>query len=76
MERNVGNTDRIVRIGLGALALLGAAVLAGGIVDVGGALGGVVAPLLLGVVGVVLVVTGYTQTCPAYGLLGVRTLRR
>mgnify|MGYP000592674284 CR=1 FL=1 len=31
--------------------------------------------LFMTLVGLVLLVTGYTQTCPAYSLLGIRTLR-
>lgn len=76
MERNVGSTDRIVRMGVGLLVLVGAAVLASGIVGVSGTVTTVAVPAVLAVVGLVLVVTGYTQSCPAYQLIGMRTLKR
>ncbi|WP_440990880.1 YgaP family membrane protein [Haloarchaeobius baliensis] len=77
MERNVGSTDRLVRLGLGAVLLVVAIVVGLGVVGVGsGTVATVGAPLVLGVVGLVLLVTGYTRTCPAYSLLGIRTLRR
>ncbi|MCT9095996.1 DUF2892 domain-containing protein [Haloarchaeobius sp. HME9146] len=77
MERNVGSTDRLVRLALGAVLLVAAAVVAAGVVSLGsGTVATVVAPLLLAVVGLVMLVTGYTQSCPAYGLIGMRTLRR
>ncbi|WP_257299039.1 DUF2892 domain-containing protein [Haloarchaeobius sp. FL176] len=76
MELNVGSTDRIVRLVLGAVMLVAAVVVGAGILSVGsGTVATVGAPLVLGVVGLVLLVTGYTQTCPAYSLLGIRTLR-
>lgn len=71
MERNVGETDRLARIALGAIA--GFASL--------GILGGVVAArkvvaLVLGALAVVLLATGFTGTCGAYSLLGVNTRKR
>jgi hypothetical protein len=71
MERNVGDTDRLARIVLGAV--LGLASLA----ILGDALGGVPAILspVLGVVALVLLVTGATSTCGLYSLLGVNTAR-
>ena len=75
MERNVGSSDRIVRMLVGVVALVSAVALFAGVGGVSGSVGTVVAPLILAVVGAVLVVTGYTQTCPAYSLLGFRTLR-
>ncbi len=77
MERNVGSTDRLVRLALGAVLLVAAAVVAAGVVSLGsGTVATVVVPLLLAVVGLVMLVTGYTQSCPAYALVGMRTLRR
>jgi hypothetical protein len=75
MERNVGSSDRIVRMLVGVLAIVGAIALFGGVGGVSGTVGTVVAPLVLAFVGAVLVVTGYTQSCPAYSLLGFRTLK-
>ncbi|WP_256298532.1 YgaP family membrane protein [Haloarchaeobius salinus] len=77
MELNVGSTDRLVRLGLGSVLLVVAIVVGSGVVSVGnGTVATVGAPLVLAIVGLVLLVTGYTRTCPAYSLLGVRTLRR
>jgi hypothetical protein len=77
MELNVGSTDRLVRLDLGAVLLVVAIVVGLGVGGVGsGTLATVGVPLVLAVVGLVLLVTGYTQTCPAYSLLGIRTLRR
>ena len=77
MELNVGSTDRLVRIVLGAVLLVVAILVGLGVVGIGsGTLATVGALLVLAVVGLVLLVTGYTQTCPAYRLLGIRTLRR
>lgn len=76
MERNVGNTDRLVRMVLGTVAIVGAVALFGGVGGLSGTVGTIVAPLILAVVGAILVVTGYTQSCPAYQLLGLRTLGR
>lgn len=75
MERNVGITDRYVRMATGLVALLVAALLVAGVGDLSGTLATVVGPVVLALVGVILVVTGYTQTCPAYSVLGVRTLK-
>ena len=71
MEKNVGGLDRILRLVLGPVLLVvsGAALL--------GLL--VLNPILAGVglvVGVVLTVTGLTQTCPANSLLGMNTFDR
>jgi len=76
MERNVGNTDKLVRIVLGIVAIIGAVALFAGVGGLSGTVGTIVVPLLLAVVGAVLVVTGYTQSCPAYQVLGLRTLGR
>ncbi|MEF8883421.1 MAG: DUF2892 domain-containing protein [Halapricum sp.] len=76
MERNVGSTDRLARIVLGVVALAVAIALFAGIGGISGAVGTVVGPVVLAVIGAVLVVTGYTQTCPAYRLIGIRTLGR
>jgi hypothetical protein len=77
MELNVGSTDRIVRLVLGAVMLVAAVVVGAGVLSVGtGTVATVGAPLVLAVVGLVVLVAGDTQTCPAYSLLGIRTLRR
>lgn len=59
---NVGSADRVVRIVLGLVLLSLVFVLEGG-------------ARWLGLIGLVLIVTGFVRYCPAYGLLGVRTCR-
>ncbi|QCC52581.1 YgaP family membrane protein [Halapricum salinum] len=76
MDRNVGMTDRFVRMGLGFVALIAALALFAGVGGLSGTVGTVAAPIVLAIVGAVLLVTGYTQTCPAYRLIGFRTLNR
>jgi len=68
MERNVGSTDALVRVLVGAL--LGAASLAvlGGYVEAAAILSPV-----LGLAAVLLLATGLTNTCGVYGALGVST---
>jgi lysylphosphatidylglycerol synthetase-like protein (DUF2156 family) len=66
MTQNIGSADRVIRLVAGVVLLL--------------------LPLLTGfaaatpwlwwgavVVGLVLIVTGLTRSCPAYALLGIRT---
>lgn len=68
MNRNVGSTDRLVRIALGAvLGAVSLAVLAGSV-----PLPTVLSPVL-GVLALVLLVTGATSTCGLYSVLGVDT---
>jgi hypothetical protein len=75
MQKNVGNTDRLVRLVVGGvLAVVGLAQLGGVISLAAGTLGlavGVVAVL----VGLVLVGTGYTQACLLYRPLGINTAK-
>ncbi|MFB6112839.1 MAG: DUF2892 domain-containing protein [Halodesulfurarchaeum sp.] len=71
MERNVGVTDRNVRLAVGiVLGLLGIVSLSG-VLDLGSWLVGAV----LLVIGVVLVGTGVTRTCLLYRPLGIDTGR-
>ncbi len=68
MERNVGSLDQNVRIAVGAVAgLVSLAVLAGQI-----GLPAVAAPVL-GIVAVIMLVTGLSGTCGVYSALGVST---
>jgi ABC-type multidrug transport system permease subunit len=68
MEKNVGSTDKIVRIVLGAivglvsLAILGGAIPGSGVVS-----------LVLGIVAIVLLATGLSGTCGLYAVLGMNT---
>jgi len=68
METNVGSSDKLVRIVVGALA---------GIVSLAGLaqvveLQGVVS-LLLGIVAILMLGTAFTNKCAVYSLLGVST---
>lgn len=65
MTTNVGSTDRIIRIGLAAVAAL-IAVLTGA---------GTVSGILLLVVAGVLLVTALVGFCPLYRLFGVNTCK-
>lgn len=68
MEQNVGSTDKLVRVVLGAIAgIVSLAVLANAV-----SLPTVVAPVL-GIAAVILLATGLTEFCGLYKLLGVDT---
>ncbi len=68
MDVNVGSTDKLTRIAVGAVAgLLSIGVLVGSV-----SLPAVLSPVL-GLVAVIMLVTGYTGLCPVYSLLGVDT---
>ena len=71
MKRNVGSTDRAVRIALGALTGgVSLAILAGFVALP------MVSSLVLGVVALVLLGTAATGLCGLYSLLGVDTCPR
>ncbi len=59
MEKNVGSMDRNIRFGAGAVLLIWGLVFKGG--------------FLLTLIGIVLLVTGYLNFCPAYKLIGMNT---
>jgi hypothetical protein len=74
MDRNVGGYDRIGRLVIGAVLVVG------GIVGYVGLLRVAVGPIpqalmsiVLVVIGVVLLVTGFTQKCPMNSILGMNT---
>ena len=74
MKKNVGRTDRMVRLALGGLlALVGVLGYAGfvGLAFLG--IGQALAAVVVFLVGVVLLVTGATSTCLIYRVLGVDT---
>ncbi|ELZ09117.1 hypothetical protein C479_12047 [Halovivax asiaticus JCM 14624] len=74
MEKNVGGTDRTMRLVVGSiLALVGVAILAGWL-GVGGTLGTGLGVLAL-LAGLVLLFTGVTQLCVVNRLLGIDTSR-
>lgn len=60
MEKNVGSTDRNIRLGAGAVLLL---------------IGVVKSWWLLAIIGIVLLATGSMNFCPAYKLIGMKTNR-
>lgn len=60
MQRNVGNTDKLLRI------IVGVVLLALGLTGVIG---------WWGVIGIVPLATGLLNWCPAYTLLGIRTCK-
>lgn len=57
MNKNIGNTDRIIRIILG-LALI---------------IWGVISINYFGVIGLVFIVTALVKRCPVYTIIGVKT---
>jgi hypothetical protein len=71
MNRNVGGSERIARLGIGALLLLlGVAGYAGAIPVAVGPLPQALTAIALVVVGVILLVTGSVQYCPINQLVG------
>ena len=76
MEKNVGNTDRLVRFVVGGLlAVVGLAQI-GGVLSLAAGTTGLVVGVVAIVFGLVLVGTGYTQSCLLYGPLGINTAKR
>lgn len=68
MERNVGSTDALVRVLLGALLGIASLAIIGDYVEAAAILSPV-----LGLVAVILLATGLTNTCGLYSVLGVST---
>ena len=71
MIKNVGSTDRLVRLIAGLILLIIAVPSLAGMAFVG--LGGWA--WLVGLVGLVLVATALLNFCPAYTLIGVNTCK-
>jgi hypothetical protein len=61
MEKNVGSMDRNIRFGAGAVLLILSLL---NIINPG---------WLFGIIGIVLLATGYLNFCPAYKLIGMNT---
>lgn len=77
MQTNVGGYDRIGRLGIGAILLIvGIAGYVGVIPVAFGPAPQALTSLVLVVIGVVLLVTGYTQKCVLNKVLGINTARR
>ncbi|HKL28977.1 MAG TPA: DUF2892 domain-containing protein [Natrialbaceae archaeon] len=75
MERNVGQTDRYVRIVVGiVLALVGIAGFVGTGWEATGTVGLAAAAVLV-IVGAVLLITAATQQCPIYAGLSMSTFK-
>ncbi|MFA1611854.1 YgaP family membrane protein [Halobellus rubicundus] len=68
MEKNVGQTDSIVRIVVGALAGLVSLGILGSVVPGPGILS-----LVLGIVALLMLGTGLTGRCGVYSLVGIDT---
>lgn len=71
MIKNVGSTDRLVRLIAGVILLIIAVPSLAGMAFIG--LGGWA--WLIGLVGLVLVATALMNFCPAYTLIGVNTCK-
>ena len=77
MERNVGGYDRIGRLVIGAVLVIVGVVGYAGMVGLAiGPIPQALAAVVLVVLGLILLVTGYTQQCPINRALGINTLRR
>ncbi|QKQ98242.1 DUF2892 domain-containing protein [Candidatus Nanohaloarchaea archaeon] len=73
MEKNVGDTDRKIRMALGTiLVALGAAGYAG-VIPIANVAPQALTSVALTVVGIVLLVTGYTSKCALYSALRIDT---
>jgi uncharacterized membrane protein len=74
MDKNVGGFDRMARLVGGPVLVAVGVALAAGLLDVGltGTLGLAVTALVL-VAGLIFVVTGTTQKCPANEMAGIDT---
>ena len=68
MAKNVGDTDRLARIVLGAILGIASLAILTGSIDAA-----VVLSPVLGVLSLILLVTGLTSTCGLYSALGVST---
>lgn len=72
MEENVGDTDKIVRIVLGAISgLLSLAILAD-LLPESLSVPTIASPVL-GLIAIVLLVTAFTEKCAVYSALGIDT---
>ena len=71
MTKNVGSTDRLIRLIAGVILLIIAVPSLAGMAFVG--LGGWA--WLIGLIGVALVATGLLNFCGAYALLGINTCK-
>lgn len=76
MEMNVGGYDRLGRLVIGAVLVLAGIAGYAGLVPVAvGPFPQALLSLILVVIGVVLLVTGFTRKCPINSVLGINTSR-
>ena len=68
MKPNEGGMDRLTRIAIGIICLVVA-------MSTLNALDGNVLGIIVGIVGVIAVLTGVVGFCPAYTILGIRTCK-
>jgi hypothetical protein len=66
MKRNLGNTDKVIRI----LAAIVVAVL-----YFGNFISGTIA-LVFGLIAIIFVITSFINFCPLYGILGINTFKK
>jgi hypothetical protein len=66
MKKNMGNTDRIVRIAIAIVILL---------LYLAGYLDGILA-IILGILAVIFLLTSFVSFCPLYTLFGFSTCRK
>ncbi len=66
MKRNVGTIDRVIRIGIALII---------GVLYLTGQLSGTAA-VILGIVALILLITGLFGSCPLYAVLGMSTCPR
>jgi hypothetical protein len=76
MQKNVGGYDRLARLVLGPILLIGAAAASGGYVTLASGFVGAAIIWVALLVGVVLLVTGVVQVCPLNRVLGIDTLNK
>jgi ammonia channel protein AmtB len=71
MEQNVGSSDKLLRTAFGAIAGIVSLAILANFVSAPAALSPV-----LGLVAIIMLVTGTMGTCPIYSLLGVNSCSR
>ncbi|MFB6172324.1 MAG: DUF2892 domain-containing protein [Haloarculaceae archaeon] len=76
MEKNVGGNDRVARLVLGPVLVIVAIAGYAGLVSLAvGPVPAALSAVVLGLIGVVFLVTGYTQKCVLNSVLGLDTYR-
>jgi hypothetical protein len=74
MDKNVGGYDRLARLVVGPILLIVGVAVIGGLLSIGSGTTAVVIGALAALVGVILLVTAATRTCPLNSVLGIDTL--